>query len=265
VAWRSLSTSHFTALCPPPPLLNTPASHSTADHTPRTRTLLHPGKPSSNSAPADQKGTRSERSRGRPGFPLQPHSTRAHSKHSKTRAKRGRLGPPTPYSSSCSGSQHSCFRPLSTSRPRPCFTPDQHSNPVSSARAYSPSQHDRTTAVHRAVARRPQLPRRARIQPVSSARASSRRPVARAQAPRRNHSSCANRKRLALFSRPRRRVEPSATGARIATQGTAQTGYLSIPCDFQDPGTVATGWDAGSLACNNIHVQWSLVQSTQQH
>ena len=76
------STSPFhrpRCFCPPP--LDTPGI---AQHTSHPRTLLHPGKPkpSSNSAPAGQKGTRSERSRGRPGFPLQPHSTRAHSKHS---------------------------------------------------------------------------------------------------------------------------------------------------------------------------------------
>jgi hypothetical protein len=61
-------------------------------------------------------------------------------------------------------------------------TPDHDDNPASSARAYPPSQHDRTGPVYR----RPSTsaPRQARAhQPVSSARASSRRPVASASIP----------------------------------------------------------------------------------
>ena len=127
-----------------------------------------------------------------------------------TRAKRGRLGPPTPYSSSCSGSQRRCFQPLTSNfRPAPLLPPTKtptRPHPrahihLSSTIASSPPTADLSSA-----------PKARAHQPVSSARASSRRPVARAQAPQRKHLPCANRKRL-LLSRPRRRVEPSATGA----------------------------------------------------
>jgi hypothetical protein len=190
------------------------ASHSTSVIHGRSST---PASPAPTLRPPALKGTRSERSRGRPGFSLQPHSTRAHSKHRDKRAKRG---PPTPYSSSCSGSQLSCccFQPLSnfTPAPAPLLPPRPRRQPglIRARIASSPSQHDRTTAVHPSVARRPQIPARVRIDPCHLHAHSSRRPVARAQAPRRKHSPCANRKRLlALLLRPRPRVEPSATGA----------------------------------------------------
>jgi hypothetical protein len=197
-------------LCPPPPL-------DTPDIAQHSRSLTtHPDTPPPPASPAPtlQSARRAAKERTPRALVADRDShcslsAQERTASTETRAKRGR---PTPYSSSCSGSQHSCFQPLTSNfTKRPCFHhPD--SNPASSARAYPPEQHDRIAAVHR----RPpptsaQLPRRAH-QPVSSARASSRRPVARAQAPRRKHSPCANRKRL-LLSRPRRRVEPSATGA----------------------------------------------------
>jgi hypothetical protein len=52
---------------------------------------------------------------------------------------------------------------------------------------------------------------------------------------------------------------------KSATQGTAENGYLKAVVRHRQPGKGATGWDAGSLVCNNLHVQWILVQSTQQH
>jgi hypothetical protein len=188
------------------------ASHSTSVIHGRSST---PASPAPTLRPPALKGTRSERSRGRPGFSLQPHSTRAHSKHSNKRAKRG---PPTPYSSSCSGSQLSwCSFNLSRTsrlRPRPCFHPDQDDNPASSARASHPHRHS-TIAPPLSTPPSPadlsSPPARA---PCHLHAHSPRRPVARAQAPRRKHPPCANRKRLlALLSRPRPRVEPSATGA----------------------------------------------------
>jgi hypothetical protein len=50
-----------------------------------------------------------------------------------------------------------------------------------------------------------------------------------------------------------------------ATQGTARNRYPKAIVRHREPGKGATGWDAGSLVCNNLHVQWILVQSTQQH
>lgn len=58
---------------------------------------------------------------------------------------------------------------------------------------------------------------------------------------------------------------PAPLAREIATQGTAENRYPKPIVRHQEPGKGATGWDAGSLVCNNLHVQWILVQSTQQH
>ncbi|KAM0697128.1 hypothetical protein Q7P36_003199 [Cladosporium allicinum] len=80
-----------------------------------------------------------------------------------TRAKRGRLGPPTPYSSSCSGSQRSCFQPLTSN-----FTPAPLLPPTKTPTRPHPRAHPHrrsTIALPSSTVRRPQLPSRARINP----------------------------------------------------------------------------------------------------
>lgn len=50
----------------------------------------------------------------------------------------------------------------------------------------------------------------------------------------------------------------------VATQGTVTEDLCATSRETRS--RRATGWDAGSLACNYLHVQWSrLVQSTQLH
>jgi hypothetical protein len=151
-------------LCPPPPL-------DTPDIAQHSRSLTtHPDTPPPPASPAPtlQSARRAAKERAPRALVADRDShcslsAQERTASTETRAKRGR---PTPYSSSCSGSQHSCFQPLTSNfTKRPCFHhPD--SNPASSARAYPPEQHDRIAAVHR----RPpptsaQLPRRARINP----------------------------------------------------------------------------------------------------
>ena len=81
----------------------------------------------------------------------------------------------------------------------------------------------------------------------------------------------ANRLRLSariLLHRPRGHCagsSPAPLARELATQGTAKNRYPKATVRHQQPGKGATGWDAGSLVCNNLHVQWILVQSTQQH
>jgi hypothetical protein len=58
---------------------------------------------------------------------------------------------------------------------------------------------------------------------------------------------------------------PAPLARESATQVTAENGYPLATVRLRQPGKGATGWDAGSLVCNNLHVQWILVQSTQQH
>ena len=80
-----------------------------------------------------------------------------------TRAKRGRLGPPTPYSSSCSGSQRSCFQPLTSN-----FTPAPLLPPTKTPTRPHPRAHPHrrsTIAPPSSTVRRLKLPSRARINP----------------------------------------------------------------------------------------------------
>lgn len=138
-------------LCPPPPL-------DTPDIAQHSRSLTtHPDTPPPPASPAPtlQSARRAAKERAPRALVADRDShcslsAQERTASTETRAKRGR---PTPYSSSCSGSQHSCFQPLTSNfTKRPCFHhPD--SNPASSARAYPPEQHDRIVAAHR----RPQL------------------------------------------------------------------------------------------------------------
>lgn len=111
------------------------------------------------------------------------------------------------------------------------------------------------------------LPRRARIVLCPIARAPPCQPRERKHlrlSARKSNPSASPHYYLALEAtppgRPQRhwRVNP-------ATQGTAENGYPWPIVRHPAPSKGATGWDAGSIACNYLHVQWSLVQSTQQH
>lgn len=242
-------------------------SHSTADHPPKhsSTPAQHRAHLSSNTAPPARK----ERAPKPLVADRDPHcslTAQERTASTETRAKRGRLGPPTPYSSSCSGSQRSCFQPLSRLHARALASTRPKTPTRPHPRAH-PHRHSTIAPLTSTVARRPQLRSRAR----ASTRAICARIV---QTSSRASASVPAQAFTLRISQAPRHTPLTATAAGRAQRHTrvisdTRDRTIRLPehycATLQDPGTVATGWDAGSFACNNIHVQWSLVQSTQQH
>jgi hypothetical protein len=276
---------HFTALCPPPreAALQQAGRHIVARHLLRCCwicTCCY------NLADHDDKHARGppqrRRLRGRlvecwdkvrvQAIEQQHSSTAAHSTAGAWGAKQQRRLLSLPlgvrHSSSCpSASTLTCSPSQVPSRlasnathnhPRP--HPRLHRPRCSSARSQRPLRIARSLHYpHRTAAQR--LAPAVRAPPA----------VVHACAPPSPTTRGANRLRLSariLLPHPRGHCagsSPAPLAREIATQGTAENRYPKAIVRHQEPGKGATGWDAGSLVCNNLHVQWILVQSTQQH
>ena len=149
----------------------------------------------------------------------------------------------------------------------PCLQRDSHPNPprphprLHIPRCSARSQRPLRTAPPPPPPPTTPSPRRAHTSPLSSTRVRRRRQQREAQTacvcPRASFE-------LTLAATAPGRVQRHWR-VKSATQGTAENGYPKAIVRHREPGKGATGWDAGSLVCNNLHVQWILVQSTQQH
>lgn len=164
MAWRS---SEHKPISPPSLLLSAAARHTRHRTAHQSSTDAPPPRQASPSpAPTLRPPARKERAPNALVADRDSHcslTAQERTASTATRAKRGRLGPPTPYSSSCSGSQRSCFQPLTSN-----FTPAPLLPPTKTPTRPHPRAHPHrrsTIALPSSTVRRPQLPSRARINP----------------------------------------------------------------------------------------------------